>query len=96
MEDLEELDYSSDRLESFDIWEVSGGGMMEQLVDIPRLGQDMVGSASLVPLGLEAITSPSDFLVLSPKLLTTVTQEEYFTQWSEAWLGSSNWREGEF
>ena len=38
MEDLEELDYSSDRLESSDIWEVPGGGLMEQLVDIPRLG----------------------------------------------------------
>ena len=90
MEDLEELDYSSDRLESSDIWEVPGGGMMEQLVDIPRLGQDVVGSASLVTLGLETVSSPSDFLVFSPELLTAVTQEESTIQWSDVWLGSSN------
>ena len=93
MEDLEELDYSSDRLESSDIWEVPGGGMMEQLVDIPRLGQDVVESASLVTLGLETVSSLSDFLVFSPELLTAVTQEESTIQWSDVWLGSSNWRE---
>ena len=93
MEDMEELDYSSDRLESSDIWEVPGGGMMEQLVDIPSLGQDVVGSASLVTLGLETVSSSSDFLVFSPELLTAVSQEESFTQRSEVWLGSSNWRE---
>ena len=93
MEDLEELDYSSDRLESSDIWEVPGGGLMEQLMDIPRLGQDVVGSASLVTVGLETVSSPSDFLVFSPDLLTAVSQVESPFQRSEDRLGSSNWRE---
>ena len=96
MEDLEELDYSSDRLESSDIWEVPGGGMMEQLVDIPRLGQDVVGLASLLTLGLETVSSSSDFLVLSPDLLTAVTQEKTLFQRSEVRLGSSNWKETGF
>ena len=93
MEDLEVVDYSSDRLESSDIWEVPGGGMMEQLVDIPILGQDVVGSESMVIVGLETVSSPSDFLVLSLDLLTAVTQEESTIQRSDVWLGSSNWRE---
>ena len=43
MEELDVVDYSSDRLESSDIWEVPGGSFLEQLVDIPRPGQDFVG-----------------------------------------------------
>ena len=66
MEDLDAVDYSSDRLESSDIWDVPGGGVMEQVVDIPRLSQEVLDSASFMSLGLEGITSPSDFLVFSP------------------------------
>ena len=66
MEDLDAVDYSSDRLESSDIWDVPGGGMMEQGVDIPIMGQEDLESACLVPLRLEDITSPPDFLVFSP------------------------------
>ena len=40
MEDLEVVDYSSDRLESTDIWAVPGGGSLENMVEIPRLGLD--------------------------------------------------------
>ena len=65
MEDLEVVDYSSDRLESSDIWEVPGGGSMELLVGFPRPGQDELAPASLKPLGLEDVTSPSEFLVFS-------------------------------
>ena len=65
MEDLDAVDYSSDRLESYDIWDVPGGGVMEQVVDIPRLSQEVLDSASFMPLGLESVTSLSDFLVFS-------------------------------
>ena len=37
-EDLEAVDYSSDRLESTDIWGMPGGGLMEQDGVSPRLG----------------------------------------------------------
>ena len=40
MEDLEVVDYSSDRLESTNIWTVPGGGSLENMVEIPRLGLD--------------------------------------------------------
>ena len=66
MEDLDVVDYSSDRLESSDIWDVPGGGLEEQGVDIPRLVLEDLISASLGPSRLEVVTSPSDFLILSP------------------------------
>ena len=66
MEYLDVVDYSSDRLESSDIWDVPGGGVMEQVANIPRLSQEVLYSASFVLSGLEDVTSPSKFLVFSP------------------------------
>ena len=65
MEDMEVVDYSSDRLESTDIWEVPGGGFLEHLVEIPRLGMEEQVPVNK-PLGLEDFSSPSAFLVSSP------------------------------
>ena len=63
MEDFEVVDYSSDPLESNDIWGVPGGGFLEQEVVFPRLGPDALALAKSGPLDLEAVTFPSDFIV---------------------------------
>ena len=63
MEDFEVVDYSSDPLESTDIWGVPGGGFLEQEVDIPRLGPDAHALDKSGLLDLEAVTYPSDFIV---------------------------------
>lgn len=42
MEDQEVIDYSSDRMEGVDIWEVLGGKVFEDLVDFPMLGPEML------------------------------------------------------
>ena len=85
------VDYSSDKLESSDIWKMPGGWFLEQLVDFPRLGQNFVGAQGFMEV--EAVTSPSDFLVLLPELLTVDPQVEYFSQRLDFLLGSSSWRE---
>ena len=60
MEDLEAMDYSSDRLESTDIWGVPGGGLLQQ-VDLPKLGPaDLVSNLGSSPLVEDF--SPSIFL----------------------------------
>ena len=66
MEDIDVVDYSSDRLESSYIWEVPGGGLGAQGVVFPRLRQEEHVSARLGPLNLAEVTSPSEFLNLSP------------------------------
>ena len=85
------VDYSSDRLESSDIWEVPGGRCLEKLVDFPRLGQDFVGAE--VFMEVEAVTSPSDFLVLLPELLTVSPLVKSFSQGPEVLLGSTSRRD---
>ena len=85
------VDYSSDRLESSDIWEMPGGSFLEQLVDFPRPGQAFVGAE--IFMGMEAVTSPSDFLVFSPELLTADPLVKSFSQWPEVLLGSSSQRD---
>ena len=65
-----------------------GESFMEQLVDFPRPGQEVLGSGSF--MGVEAVTSPSDFLVLSLELLTVDPQVESFSQRLEILLGSSS------
>ena len=85
------VDYSSDRLESSDIWEVPGGSFLDQLVDIPRPGQDFVGAE--VFMGVEAVTSLSDFLVLSPEQLTVDPLVKSISQRPKILLGSSSWRD---
>ena len=68
---------------------------MEQLVDFPSTGQEVLGSGSF--MGVEAVTSPSDFLVLLPELITVDPQVESFSQRPEYLLGSPNWKEkGDF
>ena len=94
MEDLDIVDYSSDRLESSDIWDVPGGGMMEQGVDIPRMGQEVLDSASWVPLRLEDVTSPSEFLVSSSvEQLPVEPHVDSFTHLPVDLLGSPSWRD---
>ena len=66
MEDVDVVDYSSDRLESSDIWAMPGGGLRSPGVDIPRLGQEDHVPARAEPLSLENVTSPLDFLIFSP------------------------------
>ena len=78
MEDFEAVDYCSDPLESTDIWGVPGGGFMEQEVDIPRLGPDALALAKSGPLVLEAVTSPSDFIVSPGGQFTEVFQGNSF------------------
>ena len=85
------VDYSSDRLESSDIWEVPGGSFLEQWVAFPRPGQDLVGSG--VFMDVEAVTSPSDFLILSPEHLVADALVKSFSQRPEVLLGSSSRRD---
>ena len=88
------VDYSSDRLESSDIWDVPSGGVMEQVVDIPRLGQKVLESASFMPLGLEGVTSPFDFLVFSPMVqLPVEPQVDPSSHLPDDLLGNSSWKE---
>ena len=87
MED-QEVDYSSDRMESTDIWEVTGGGSLEHLVEIPRLGLDEQVPVNK-PLGLEDFSSPFSFLVSSP-VAHVLAMESYF-QWPDGVLGPSSW-----
>ena len=94
MEDLDAVDYSSDRLESSDIWDVPGGGLMEQGVDIPRMGQEDLESTCLVPLRLEDVTSPPDFLVFSSvEQFPVESHADSFSQLPADLLGSPSWRE---
>ena len=94
MEDLDAVDYSSDRLESSDIWDVPGGGVMEQVVDIPRLSQEVLDSASFMPLGLESIMSLSDFLVFSPVVQLPVEPHvDPSSHLPDDLLGNSSWKE---
>ena len=94
MEDLDVVDYSSDRLESSDIWDVPGGGLEAQGVDIPRLGPEDLVSASLGPSRLEVVTSPSDFLILSPVEQVPVdTQADSFSYMLADLLDSPRWWE---
>ena len=88
-------------MESTDIWEMPGGRFLEQLVDFPRPGQASVGAEGFMEV--EAVMSPSDFLVLSPELLTTDPLVKSFSQRPEVLLGStsrrdsglfSNWKTG--
>ena len=65
MEDHEAVDYSSDRLESNDIWAVTGGGSLELLVETPRLGLGDQGPIDKL-LGLADFPSPPVFPVSSP------------------------------
>ena len=88
------VDYSSDRLERYDIWEMPGGIFLEQLVDFPRPGQDFVGDG--VFMEVEAVTSPSDFLVLSLEHLVADPLVKYFSQRPEVLLGSSRRRDKGF
>ena len=85
------VDYSSDRLESSDIWDVPGGSFLEQWVAFPRPGQDLVGSG--VFMDVEAVTSPSDFLILSPEHLVADPLVKSFSQRLEVLVGSSNRRD---
>ena len=87
MED-QEVDYSSDRMESADIWEVTGGGSLEHLVEIPRSGLDEQVPVNKL-LGLEDIPSPSVFPVSSP--VAQVPAVAPYFQWHEGFLGSSSW-----
>ena len=64
MEDLDLVDYSSDRLESTGIWEVPGGGFLEQLVEIPRLGKEDMDPVNK-PLGLDNFSLPAEYHVSS-------------------------------
>ena len=94
MEDLDIVDYSSDRLESSDIWDVPCGGLEAQGVDIPRLGPEDLVSASLGPSRLEVVTSPSDFLILSPvEQVPVVSQVDSFSYLPEDLLDSPRWWE---
>ena len=94
MEDLDVVDYSSDRLESSDIWDVPGGGGMEQVADIPRLSQEVLDSASFMPLGLEGVTSPSGFLVFSPVVQLSVDPHvDPSSHLPVDLLGNSSWKE---
>ena len=93
MEDLEVVDYSSDRLESSDIWGVPGGGLLEQGVDIPRLGPEDHVSANLGPLNLESVTSPSDFLISPVEQYPVDTQGDSFSYLPNDLLDSPSWQE---
>ena len=91
---MDEVDYSSDRLERSDIWEVPSGGMIERRVDIPRLGQEEHDLASFLPLRLEDVTSSSKFLVFSPvEQLPVDYKIDSLSHLPEDFLGSQSWRE---
>ena len=66
MEEMDAVDYSSDRLEGTDIWEVSGGVSLDLLADFPRAGLDGAVTECNKPLGLETVYSPSEFYVSPP------------------------------
>lgn len=68
MEDQEGLDYSSDRLEGVDIWEVPGGKVYEDLVDISMLGPEMLHTAGLESVPSSSGFSPLDYII-SPEQL---------------------------
>ena len=92
MEDLEVVDYSSDRLESTDIWVVPGGGSLENMVEIPRLGLDVQVPVNFTPLGLEDFSSPSAFLVSLPvDHVPAISLVDPYFQWSDGLLGPSSW-----
>ena len=92
MEDLDLVDYSSDRLESTDIWEVTGGGSLEHLVEIPRVGLAEQDPVNFKPLGLEEFSFPSSFFVSSPVAhVTAASLEDPYFQWTDGLLGPSSW-----
>ena len=86
MEEQEDVDYSSDRLESIDIWEVTGGGSLDHFVEIPRLGLDDQVPGKL--LGSAVALSPSFCPVSSPVAQATAVATS--VQLNEGLLGSSS------
>ena len=94
MADLDEVDYSSDRLESSDIWDVPSGGLEALGVEIPRLGLENHVSANLGSSRLEVVTSPSDFLILSPvEQVPVETQADTLSYLPAVLLDSLRWQE---
>ena len=97
MEDLDLVDYSSDRLESSDIWEVPGGGLIEQMVDFPCLGQGVLGPACLEPVGLKDVSSPSALCARSASETVPVSHVKSSAHQIDAVFESSRRRgEGDF
>ena len=88
------VDYSSDRMDSTDIWAVPGGGLIKQRVDFPRVGQEVWGLARSEPLGLDEGFSPS-FLSASSSLAPVSTEllGEVFIQQPEVLPELSRWPE---
>ena len=93
MEDLDVVDYSSDRLESSDIWEVPGGGLLEKEVDLPRLGPEEYVSAKSGSLNLEVVTSPSGFIISPRDQFPVDNQGDSFSYLPSDLLDSPCWRE---
>ena len=94
MEDLEMVDYSSDRMDSTDIWAAPGGSLIEQRVDFPRVGQEVWGPVRSETLGLDEGFSTSVLLACSP--LAPVSTEllgEVFIQQPEVLSELSWWPE---
>ena len=88
------VDYSSDRMDSTDIWAAPGGDLIEQMVDFPRMGQEVWGPARSEPLGLDEVFSPSIFFASFP--LAPVPAElhgEVIVQQPEVLLELSRWPE---
>ena len=87
LEEPEAVDYSSDGLESIDIWAVTGGSSLDQIVDIPRLGID--GQVLGKHLGPTYTLSPSSCPVSSPVVHATAGSTS--VQWNEGVVGASSW-----